>query len=201
VLRVHSVETPIGTLLLARDEAGLTRVDFQEPPETRSTDSLLLEAAGQLRAYFAGELIDFDLALAPEGTPFQRRVWQRLTEIPYGSTATYGELARELGLPRGARAVGAANAVNPVPVILPCHRVVASSGDLAGYGLGGRERKRQLLRLESGQLTLTRPPAPEPIARAGSGQLDARVLAAEGGGAQAVAILGKAADDLEEDGA
>ena len=149
MLRVHSVETPIGTLLLARDEAGLTRVDFQEPPETRSTDSLLLEAAGQLRAYFAGELERFDLPLSLHGTGFQRRVWSAVAAIPYGTTTSYSAIAAALGAPAACRAVGAANGRNPLAIVIPCHRVVGASGALTGYG-GGIERKRFLLDLELG---------------------------------------------------
>jgi methylated-DNA-[protein]-cysteine S-methyltransferase len=152
------MDSPLGELLLVGDSLALHRVDLTAEtridPSWRADPAPLADAVSQLAAYFEGGLTDFDLAVAVGGTPFQRRVWRRLTQIPYGSTATYGQLARELGLPRGARAVGAANAVNPVPLVLPCHRVLASSGDLAGYGLGGPERKRQLLELEGGQLAL-----------------------------------------------
>jgi methylated-DNA-[protein]-cysteine S-methyltransferase len=107
----------------------------------------------QLRAYFAGELETFDLPLAPEGTPFQLEVWRRLCEIPYGETISYGELARRLGNPNASRAVGLANGANPIPIVIPCHRVIGSDGKLTGYG-GGLPIKEKLLALERGQLRL-----------------------------------------------
>jgi methylated-DNA-[protein]-cysteine S-methyltransferase len=147
VVRVHSVDTPIGTLRLARDEVGLTRVDFDGPGGTRSTDALLLDAAAQLQAYFAGELERFELPLSLHGTEFQRRVWSAVAAIPYGTTTTYSGLAAALGMPTACRAVGAANGRNPLPIVVPCHRVIGASGALTGYG-GGLERKRTLLELE-----------------------------------------------------
>jgi methylated-DNA-[protein]-cysteine S-methyltransferase len=113
-----------------------------------SDDPLLVEAADQLRAYFAGELREFDLPLAPRGTAFQRRVWDAVSAIPFGATASYAEIAAVIGTPSACRAVGAANGRNPLPVIVPCHRVVGSTGALTGYG-GGLERKRALLDLEA----------------------------------------------------
>jgi methylated-DNA-[protein]-cysteine S-methyltransferase len=141
------VDTPIGTLWLARDERGLTRVDFHGPEGARDDDTLLAEAEAQLHAYFAGERRRFELPLAPAGTDFQRRVWAAVERIPYGETTTYSALAGELGSPRAFRAVGAANGRNPLPVIVPCHRVVGMTGALTGYG-GGLEVKRTLLDLE-----------------------------------------------------
>jgi methylated-DNA-[protein]-cysteine S-methyltransferase len=114
-----------------------------------STDPLLLDAAEQLRAYFAGELREFDLPLAPRGTAFQRRVWAAVAAIPYGNTATYSEIAAAVCSPAACRAVGAANGRNPLPVIVPCHRVIGAAGALTGYG-GGLARKRSLLDLEAG---------------------------------------------------
>jgi methylated-DNA-[protein]-cysteine S-methyltransferase len=108
---------------------------------------LFVEAARQLTAYFAGRLIDFEVPVRLHGTPFQRRVWAALVDIPYGDTISYGELAARIGQPTAARAVGLANGRNPVAVIVPCHRVVGSTGSLVGYG-GGLDRKRYLLRLE-----------------------------------------------------
>ncbi len=105
----------------------------------------------QLEAYFAGELTDFSLALAPRGTPFQLSVWQALREIPYGATRSYGELARAIGRPKASRAVGAANGSNPLPIVVPCHRVIGSSGKLTGFG-GGLEAKAILLSLEQGEV-------------------------------------------------
>ena len=114
----------------------------------RSTDSLLLEAADQLGAYFAGELREFDLPLAPHGTPWQLDVWAAVSRIPYGRTATYSEIAAEVCTPAACRAVGAANGRNPLAVIVPCHRVIGAGGALTGYG-GGLDRKRALLDLEA----------------------------------------------------
>jgi methylated-DNA-[protein]-cysteine S-methyltransferase len=105
--------------------------------------------AAQLAEYFAGARKTFDLPLATCGSPFQRRVWRALQEIPYGETESYGELARRIGAPSASRAVGRANAVNPIPIIVPCHRVIGAGGTLTGFG-GGVERKRYLLDLEAG---------------------------------------------------
>ncbi len=111
------------------------------------------EAASQLRSYFAGELQEFDLPLAPEGTPFQREVWEQLCRIPYGETISYGELARRIGNPKACRAVGLANGSNPISIVIPCHRVIGSNGKLTGYG-GGLATKEKLLALEQKQLRL-----------------------------------------------
>jgi methylated-DNA-[protein]-cysteine S-methyltransferase len=103
----------------------------------------------QLGEYFAGERTDFDLRLAASGNAFERRVWRALEEIPYGETVSYGEVARRIGRPDGARAVGLANGRNPISIVVPCHRVIGANGSLTGYG-GGIERKRFLLDLEAG---------------------------------------------------
>ncbi len=103
--------------------------------------------------YFAGEREEFDLPLAPEGTPFQQEVWRRLCAIPYGETISYGELARRIGNPQASRAVGLANGSNPIPIVIPCHRVIGSNGKLTGYG-GGLPIKEKLLALERKQLRL-----------------------------------------------
>jgi methylated-DNA-[protein]-cysteine S-methyltransferase len=145
----HSVKTPIGTLVLSTADGGMSRVTFGPPASGLGVDPLLAEAEAQLHAYFAGELERFDLPLAPAGTEFQRRVWGAVDEIAYGTTTTYTALAAALGRPRAHRAVGAANARNPLPVIVPCHRVIGVTGALTGYG-GGLERKRMLLDLEAG---------------------------------------------------
>lgn len=121
---------------------------FGAEPASVSADPLLLEAADQLRAYFAGKLREFDLPVAPRGTPFQLSVWDAVSAIPYGSTATYAEIAAAIGHPSACRAVGAANGRNPLPLIVPCHRVIGAAGALTGYG-GGLERKRSLLDLEA----------------------------------------------------
>jgi len=111
------------------------------------------DTISQLDSYFAGGLKQFDLPLAPEGTPFQLKVWQRLCEIPYGETMSYGELARRIGNPNASRAVGLANGANPIPIVIPCHRVIGSNGKLTGYG-GGLPIKEKLLALERRQLRL-----------------------------------------------
>lgn len=147
-------ESPIGALRLVCDGQAITAIGFDptDPlaPGDRDDDHPLLVAArSQLAAYFAGELRRFDLPLAAAGTSFQQRVWTALAEIGYGETATYGEIARRLGLPPGAsRAVGLANGRNPIPVVVPCHRVIGSNGKLVGYA-GGLDRKQRLLTLET----------------------------------------------------
>ena len=118
------------------------------PEEERETP-LLAEAMRQLAEYFAGERREFELPLAPEGTPFMRRVWAELVKVPYGAIATYGEIAERIGNPGGSRAVGLANNRNPIAIIIPCHRIIGSSGKLVGYA-GGVELKERLLALESG---------------------------------------------------
>jgi methylated-DNA-[protein]-cysteine S-methyltransferase len=116
-------------------------------------DNAFPEARQQLAQYFAGERTSFDLKLHMDGTAFQRTVWRALTEIPYGETISYGELARRIGRPDRARAVGTANGQNPIAVIVPCHRVIGADGKLVGYG-GGLENKRLLLDLEQGAIPL-----------------------------------------------
>jgi methylated-DNA-[protein]-cysteine S-methyltransferase len=148
VTGVHSVETPIGPLLLSAEDGRLSGVTFAQRTDARSSEPLFREAEAQLGAYFAGELRRFELPLAPRGTAFQLSVWDALLEIPYGSTTTYSELAAAIGRPSACRAVGAANGRNPLAVIVPCHRVVGATGALTGYG-GGLERKRRLLALEA----------------------------------------------------
>ncbi len=145
--------SPIGRLeLLARGDQ-LVAIRFDAAPDgtpgtLREGSAVLREARSQLSEYFAGRLQVFDLPLRPQGTEFQRRVWDLLATVPWGTTTTYGAVANRLGLAPGAsRAVGAANGANPIPVVLPCHRVVGSDGTLTGYA-GGLERKALLLRLE-----------------------------------------------------
>ena len=156
-IRYTTVDSPLGPVLVAGDGAGLRRVSFLAggnpitPPEDWEPDVLFLrEAAAQLLAYFAGELREFDLLLAPEGTPFQHTVWAALREIPYGQTFSYGQLARHIGRPTASRAVGAANGRNPLPIVVPCHRVIGSTGRLTGFN-GGLFLKDGLLRLEAAQ--------------------------------------------------
>lgn len=121
----------------------------------RGTNDLLNRVAAQLREYFAGTRTTFDLPLEPSGTDFQLSVWELLRKIPYGVTTSYGELARRLGDPKASRAVGAANGANPIPIIVPCHRVVGSKGELTGFG-GGLDRKRWLLEHEGALMRLGR---------------------------------------------
>lgn len=148
------VDTPIGTLGLVAGERGLTRVLWSAPTRADEPSPLLDDAAAQLRAYFAGELTSFTIPLELHGTEFQRQCWLALAEIEYGQTVSYGEQARRLGLgPDAARAVGAANGRNPVPVILPCHRVIGADGSLTGFG-GGLPIKRYLLEHEGALLPL-----------------------------------------------
>jgi methylated-DNA-[protein]-cysteine S-methyltransferase len=144
---MDTLDTPIGTLWLFAGEEGLEHVSFRELPGGRSPSPVLDEARAQLSAYFAGELDRFDLPLAPRGTAFQRRVWEEVARIPYGGTSTYSAVAGALGAPSACRAVGAANGRNPLPIVVPCHRVIGTAGSLTGYG-GGLHRKRALLDLE-----------------------------------------------------
>jgi methylated-DNA-[protein]-cysteine S-methyltransferase len=155
------LETPIGTLMIAGDRDTICRIDFPKDgraskPEadwTESARGAVAHALRQLREYFAGKRTDFDLPLAPAGTVFQRAVWRRLQEIPYGETISYGELAQRIGNPKASRAVGAANGQNPIPIVIPCHRVIGANGKLTGFG-GGLPTKEALLALEARQLSL-----------------------------------------------
>lgn len=161
--RRHMVMTksPIGGLILVAEGDGFIGVYWDDGDQIDSAhgilvrhDDLLSCAQNQLNEYFSGDRREFDLPLRPEGTDFQRRVWSALLQIPYGETWSYLQLAQFVGSPRGSRAVGLANGRNPIPIVVPCHRVVGSNGSLTGYG-GGMERKRILLALEqvgSGQV-------------------------------------------------
>ena len=149
--------SPVGSLLLAGDAQGLSLIAFESGGRPapagagwRDDPAALRPALEQIGAYFAGELTEFDLTLAPAGTGFQRQVWGALREIPYGQTLSYGELARRIGRPGASRAVGAANGANPLPVVIPCHRVIGSDGGLTGFG-GGLDVKLWLLDHERGQ--------------------------------------------------
>ena len=155
-----TIKSPIGPLLLAGDDAGLRFVHFatsrrpQSPqPDWTEDKAPFKEVARQLDAYFKGKLKDFDLPLALDGTDFQLLVWRNLHKIPYGETVSYGQLAKRIGNPAAARAVGLANGSNPIPIIIPCHRVIGSNGDLTGFG-GGLPVKKKLLALENRQLSL-----------------------------------------------
>jgi methylated-DNA-[protein]-cysteine S-methyltransferase len=154
-----TMKSPIGPLILAGDEAGLRLVHFatgrqpQAPqPGWLEDKASFKEVIRQLQAYFEGKLKDFDLPLALAGTEFQLLVWRNLQKIPYGETVSYGQLATKIGNPTAARAVGLANGSNPIPIIIPCHRVIGSNGDLTGFG-GGLPVKKKLLALESRQLS------------------------------------------------
>ena len=151
-----AVATPVGPLTLVAEGGALVRISFgddRHSSEGRESSGcsdhtpLLDEAARQLADYFEGRRREFDLPLAPAGTSFQREVWAALREIPYGETRSYKDIARAVGRPRACRAVGMANNRNPLPIVIPCHRVVGASGALTGYA-GGLEVKSKLLQLE-----------------------------------------------------
>ncbi|MCU1352278.1 MAG: cysteine methyltransferase [Acidimicrobiales bacterium] len=149
------VDSPIDPLLLTAEDGRLTglfmavhRGGPQLDPAWQRDEAALAPVVEQLHEYFAGERTTFDIPLAPRGTPFQLQVWEALREIPYGTTTSYGELARRIGADKASRAVGLANGRNPISIVVPCHRVIGADGSLTGYG-GGLERKRHLLDLES----------------------------------------------------
>ncbi|HWA00241.1 MAG TPA: methylated-DNA--[protein]-cysteine S-methyltransferase [Caulobacterales bacterium] len=158
----YDYKSPVDTLTLIASDDALTSVFFENnkhgaPPEDvkRGTNKIIDETRRQLDAYFAGKRTSFDLPLAPSGTPFQLKVWKALSRIPYGATRSYGQIAAEVGAPQASRAVGAANGRNPIPVIVPCHRVIGADGSLTGFG-GGMERKRFLLQLEQSDALILR---------------------------------------------
>jgi methylated-DNA-[protein]-cysteine S-methyltransferase len=161
-----TIESPCGPLLCVVDEAGaVARIEFcngggadKAVERMRAAGAEIVEDAGraaevrrQLGEYFAGERREFDLPLAPQGTPFERAVWAELAKIPFGETRSYGEIARTLGRPGAARAVGRANGANPLPIVVPCHRVIGADGSLTGFG-GGLDVKSRLLELEGAAL-------------------------------------------------
>lgn len=154
-LHYRHIDSPVGPLLLVADDAALRVIEFDNPrhPYKRSPDwqpgdtPVMRETARQLGEYFRGERQQFDLPLAPRGTDFQRIVWHTLADIPYGQTISYAELARRVDKPTATRAVGAANGRNPLPIVLPCHRVIGADGSLTGFG-GGLPTKQYLLTLE-----------------------------------------------------
>jgi methylated-DNA-[protein]-cysteine S-methyltransferase len=159
-----TIDSPVGPLTLVAEDGKLTSLfmdaqrhapdpaSFGEPADP--ADEPFASAAAQLAAYFAGQLTEFDLPLAPSGTPFQLQVWEALQQIPYGSTMSYGQLADKLGRRNASRAVGLANGRNPISIVVPCHRVIGSDGSLTGYG-GGLDRKQFLLGLEQGAQRLS----------------------------------------------
>ncbi len=154
-MRYATIESPLGALLLAWKERGLTRVSFLDGSKAIEPASDWMAASepafgarAQLDSYFAGSLTQFDLPLAPSGTAFQQAVWSELTRVPFAETASYGKIARRVGRPKASRAVGAASGNNPLPIIVPCHRAVGSDGSLTGYS-GGMEIKEFLLAHEA----------------------------------------------------
>jgi methylated-DNA-[protein]-cysteine S-methyltransferase len=160
VMLYTQIESPLGPLLLVADDAGLRQILFvngrhapQPDSSWKEDEARFTETIRQLHNYFAGQLEEFDLPLAPAGTPFQLAVWRRLCDIPYGATVSYGELANRIGNPKACRAVGLANGSNPIPIVIPCHRVIGNNGKLTGYG-GGLPIKEKLLALERRQLRL-----------------------------------------------
>jgi methylated-DNA-[protein]-cysteine S-methyltransferase len=150
-MRYTYIDSPLGELFVTRDEGGITGMDLptaRYPRRVRDDwerdDAAFDDVRAQLGEYFAGTRQQFDLPLHAKGNAFQRAVWQALTEIPYGETTSYGKVAAAVGQPDGARAVGVANGQNPIPIIVPCHRVIGADGSLTGYG-GGLPAKRWLL--------------------------------------------------------
>ena len=156
------LDSPLGPLIAIAEGDALAALDFTDAKYARSPEPSWIEdpawpvlraCAAQLAEYFAGERGRFDLPLAPRGTPFQRRVWQEIAKVPYGLTITYSELAKRAGAPGSARAAGAATGRNPLALVVPCHRIVATGGSLTGYA-GGLARKARLLGLEGAQREL-----------------------------------------------
>lgn len=154
VLATAMLPSPVGALRLVASDTHLLEIAFPDRADatyagaaTRTDHPVLARTIAQLAEYFAGKRRDWDLPLAPRGTPFQRAVWTALEAIPYGETCSYADVARTIGAPAAVRAVGAANGRNPIPIILPCHRVIGTDGKLTGYG-GGLDNKRWLLALE-----------------------------------------------------
>lgn len=178
-IHYRHIASPVGPLLLVADDQAMRVIEFENPrhpykraPDWQEGDNAVLRAAQrQLREYFDGERTQFDLPLAPQGTEFQRQVWHTLAGIGFGKTISYAELARRVGKPTAMRAVGASNGRNPLPIVLPCHRVIGADGSLTGFG-GGLPTKQFLLELE-GALPrddlFARTPADYAGARAGRG--------------------------------
>lgn len=154
MIHYRYMNSPVGELLLAGDKTGLKLIKFPKSKRTygplsgwEERSKSLKDAVEQLDAYFAGKLKEFDLKLSPNGTPFQRNVWDALLDIPYGETVSYGDVARQIENPKASRPVGGAVGRNPLAIIIPCHRVIGTDGSLTGFG-GGLETKKILLALE-----------------------------------------------------
>lgn len=148
----QAINSPVGRIEILANDQAITEIRFAEQNEAEGNNhpsTLTEQAADQLQSYFNGQLVQFDLPLAPQGSAFQQSVWQALCSIPYGETTSYGQLAAHIDRPKAARAVGAANGANPIAIIIPCHRVNGSQGQLTGYA-GGLPRKQFLLQLEAG---------------------------------------------------
>ena len=152
-MNIHHYTSPIGILAIETNDnaiSGLRLLKNDPIPRQTSTNHLIKEACIQLDEYFAGKRQIFDLPLSPKGTDFQQTVWKQLQEIPYGRTISYSQLAKAIRHPKACRAVGSANGKNPIAIIIPCHRVIASNGGLGGYA-GGLDIKIQLLALEKNE--------------------------------------------------
>ncbi len=156
------LDSPVGVLLLVRDEKGIRAISFERggepaspPADAKRDDRAFEEIVSEINAYFQRRLTEFKVKLNPVGTPFQRLVWDALRSIPYGETRSYSQIAAAIGRPEAVRAVGAANGANPLPIVVPCHRVVGSNGSLTGFG-GGLPAKRYLLDLETYAGTIAR---------------------------------------------
>jgi methylated-DNA-[protein]-cysteine S-methyltransferase len=153
-------DSPIGPLTLASNGEAIVQVEFEGgkyplPQYELGRDKIIDQACRELDLYFAGKLREFRVKVAPQGTEFQRKAWAALQAIPYGQTRSYAQQAKAIGSPKATRAIGAANGRNPIPVIIPCHRVIGANGSLTGFG-GGMERKQILLELEQGGNLLAR---------------------------------------------
>ena len=144
IICMHSI---VGAVRVTERDGAIVRLAFGADTQAQDDSDLLREAVRQLQAYFAGRLQRFDLPLAPEGTSFQQQVWRELSAIPYGQTRSYLQIAQAIGRGKACRAVGRANHLNPIPLIIPCHRVIGADGSPGGYA-GGADIKRTLLRLE-----------------------------------------------------
>ena len=153
-MNYHIIDTPVGQLIMVGDQQGVCRLEFYNAeiptaiaPCWKHDAAFFKPLVEQLNAYFVGDLTTFDTALKPQGSVFQTAVWHALRQIPYGQTCSYADIAKRINNPKAIRAVGAANGRNPIVIIVPCHRVIGSSGQLTGYG-GGLSRKKFLLNLE-----------------------------------------------------